>query len=163
MKLDEILNQVDEFNVRHITVTGGEPLAQKDCVTLLTALCDKDFIVSLETSGSMDISDVDRRVIKVMDIKTPASGESNKNDFGNLSHLLPHDQVKFVICDRQDYEWACDILEKYNIAEICEVLFSPTTGQLSASHLADWIVEDRLAVRFQLQLHKILWGDQPGR
>ncbi len=144
-------------------MTGGEPLAQKNCLSLLSVLCEQDYQVSLETSGALDVSDVDKRVVKVMDIKTPSSGESDKNCFDNLHYLLPQDQVKFVICNREDYEWAKDILSQYKITELCEVLFSPSMGQLAARVLADWIVADQLAVRFQLQLHKILWGDEVGR
>ena len=163
MELDDIIQQVAEFQTRHVTVTGGEPLAQKPCLELLRRLCELDYQVSLETSGAVDIAGVDERVIKVMDIKTPASGESEKNRLENIEYLLPHDQVKFVICDRQDYEWAKDVLQDYALTDKCEVLFSPSTGQLKPTQLADWIIEDRLAVRFQLQLHKILWGDEPGR
>lgn len=163
MSFDEIMQQVDGFEARYITVTGGEPLAQKNCPSLLSKLCDCDYNVSLETSGALDISKVDVRVMKVMDIKTPASGESDKNRFENIEHLLPHDQVKFVICNREDYEWAKDVLRQYPITARCEALFSPSTGQLAARELADWIIEDNLPVRFQLQLHKILWGDEPGR
>lgn len=163
MSFDEIIQQVDGFETRYITVTGGEPLAQKNCSALLLKLCDRGYQVSLETSGAMDISNVDKRVTKVMDIKTPASDESDKNCFDNIQYLLSQDQVKFVICNRDDYEWAKDILKQYQITDSCEVLFSPSTGQLVARELADWIIEDKLAVRFQLQLHKILWGDEPGR
>jgi len=138
-------------------------LAQKNCLGLLSSLCDRGYQVSLETSGALDISDVDQRVVRVMDIKTPASGESDKNRFENLQFLVPTDQVKFVICNRGDYEWAKDILTQYQLPSRCEVLFSPSTGQLAPAELADWIIEDKLAVRFQLQLHKILWGDDPGR
>lgn len=161
--MDAILQQVENYQVRHVTVTGGEPLAQKGCLELLRRLCDQGYQVSLETSGALDIAAVDQRVVKVMDIKTPASGESERNNFANIDFLLPHDQVKFVICDRQDYEWAKNIMHQYQLNACCEVLFSPAVGQLPARELADWIVADRLAVRFQLQLHKILWGDEPGR
>jgi len=163
MSLDEIIQQVESFDIRYVTVTGGEPLAQKNCLGLLSSLCDRGYQVSLETSGALDISDVDQRVVRVMDIKTPASGESDKNRFENLQFLVPTDQVKFVICNRGDYEWAKDILTQYQLPSRCEVLFSPSTGQLAPAELADWIIEDKLAVRFQLQLHKILWGDDPGR
>lgn len=163
MSIDEILHKVDSFKTRHVTVTGGEPLAQKDCSVLLQQLCDLDYLVSLETSGAIDISAVDSRVVRVMDIKTPASGESEKNKFTNIDYLLPHDQVKFVICDRRDYEWSKNILEQYKLSDRCEVLFSPSMGQLKPVSLADWIVEDRLPVRFQLQLHKMLWGEEPGK
>lgn len=163
MSLDEIIDQLIGFGTRYITVTGGEPLAQKNCLGLLSELCDRGYQVSLETSGALDVSNVDKRVTKVMDIKTPCSGESDKNRFDNIQYLLPQDQVKFVICNREDYEWAKDILKQYQLTERCEALFSPSTGQLAARELADWIIEDKLAVRFQLQLHKILWGDEPGR
>ena len=163
MPFDEILQQVGDFQTRYITVTGGEPLAQKQCASLLLKLCDSGYHVSLETSGALDVSNVDKRVTKVMDIKTPASGESDKNRFANIDYMLQQDQVKFVICNREDYEWAKNVLQQYQIATHCEVLFSPSTGQLAARELADWIIEDKLAVRFQLQLHKILWGDEPGR
>ena len=161
--LDAILQEVARFNTRHVTVTGGEPLAQKPCSTLLTRLCDAGYEVSLETSGALDVSVVDGRVIKVMDIKTPASGEVDKNLESNLQYLTSQDQVKFVLCDRNDYEWAVDYIQHHALAEKCEVLFSPVHGQLQASQLADWILADQLPVRFQLQLHKLLWGDEPGR
>ena len=163
LTLDEIIQQLDSYKTKYITVTGGEPLAQKTCLDLLKRLCDLDYQVSLETSGALDVSGVDPRVMKVMDIKTPASGESDKNKYENINFLLPHDQVKFVLCNREDYEWARDILNQYQLTERCEVLFSPATGQLAGRDLADWIIVDQLAVRFQLQLHKILWGDEPGR
>lgn len=163
MSFDEIIRQVEGFETHYVTVTGGEPLAQKNCPGLLSALCDRGYQVSLETSGALDISGVDERVSRVMDIKTPASGESDKNRFDNIQYLLPADQVKFVICNRGDYEWAKDILAQYQLSAHCEVLFSPSTGQLAPAELADWIIDDKLTVRFQLQLHKILWGDEPGR
>jgi 7-carboxy-7-deazaguanine synthase len=144
-------------------VTGGEPLAQKACPALLRQLCDAGYEVSLETSGALDVSPVDPRVIKVMDIKTPASGEVAKNRWQNIDWLGAQDQVKFVLCDRADYDWAKQIIAEYRLGERCEVLLSPCVGQLPARELADWIVADRLPVRFQLQLHKILWGDEPGR
>lgn len=163
MSLDDIIRQVESLDARYVTVTGGEPLAQKNCLGLLSTLCDRKYQVSLETSGALDISGVDKRVSRVMDIKTPGSGESDKNCFDNIPYLMPTDQVKFVICNREDYEWAKDILIQYRLIDCGEVLFSPSTGQLAARDLADWIIEDRLAVRFQMQIHKILWGDQPGR
>ncbi len=158
----DVLGQVAGYQVQHVTVTGGEPLAQPACLLLLEQLCDAGYQVSLETSGALDISQVDPRVMKVMDLKTPGSGEVEKNRFENLSYLAPHDQVKFVICDRDDYLWTCRILEEQDIARRCEVLLSPAFGQQDATALAEWIIEDRLAVRFQIQLHKILWGDEPG-
>ena len=163
LEIDDIVNRVAGFGVHHVTVTGGEPLAQKACGELLQHLCDAGYEVSLETSGALDVADVDPRVVKVMDLKTPSSGEMQRNLVGNIEHLSPQDQVKFVIADGQDYRWSCEQVEKHHLAERCEVLFSPVQGQLGPTVLADWIVRDRLPVRFQLQLHKILWGDQPGR
>ena len=161
--LDDILAQVAAYPAHHVTVTGGEPLAQKACVSLLTKLCDAGYEVSLETSGALDVSAVDPRVIKVMDLKTPGSGEQAKNRWENLQYLNQQDQVKFVICDRADYDWAKQLVEQRQLASRCEVLFSPVFGRLQPRELADWILADRLPVRFQLQLHKILWGDEPGR
>lgn len=161
--LDVILDEVAGYNASYVTVTGGEPLAQKQCVNLLASLCDAGYEVSLETSGAMDVSAVDRRVSKVMDLKTPGSGEESKNRYENIEHLTSNDQVKFVICDRNDYDWAVDKLTSYKLAEKCEVLFSPVHGTLEPSQLAEWVIEDNLPVRFQLQLHKYLWGDEQGR
>ena len=161
--LDDILQEVARYNTRHVTVTGGEPLAQKPCLNLLSRLCDAGYQVSLETSGALDVSAVDSRVVKVMDIKTPASGEVDKNLDSNLQYLTSQDQVKFVLSDRQDYDWAVALLRQQALAEKCEVLFSPVYGQLDAHQLADWILADQLPVRFQIQLHKLLWGDEPGR
>ena len=163
MTLESILAKIASFETRHITVTGGEPLAQRACTTLLTQLCDAGYAVSLETSGALDVSAVDARVEKVIDLKTPGSGEVSKNHWQNLQHLLAQDQIKFVLCDRADYDWAKHILEQYDLLSRCEILFSPCFGQLAPATLADWIIEDKLPVRFQLQLHKILWGDEPGR
>ncbi len=162
-ELDDILREVDRYQTRYVTVTGGEPLAQPDCLDLLTALCDSDYAVSLETSGALDIADVDHRVTKVMDLKTPSSGECERNLYANVEHLLPDDQVKFVIGDEADYRWSCEQLARFALPGRCDVLFSPVAGQLAPADLADWILRDRLDVRFQLQLHKILWGDTPGR
>ncbi len=162
-EIDEILRQVESFGAHYVTVTGGEPLAQKPCTDLLQALCDAGYEVSLETSGALDISQVDSRVIKVVDIKTPGSGEVLKNRFENLSYLLAHDQIKFVICGRADYDWAKVILQQHELTKISEVLFSPSYQEQSAGELADWILADRLTVRLQVQLHKYLWGDVPGR
>ncbi len=163
MTLEEILAQVASYQPRYVTVTGGEPLAQANCLPLLTALCDQGYEVSLETSGAMDVADVDPRVVKVMDLKTPGSLEQQRNLESNIAHLLPHDQVKFVICDRQDYEWAKAKTQILDLpAKVADVLFSPSKAELPAAQLADWILEDRLPVRFQIQLHKVLWGDQPG-
>lgn len=161
--LDEILEQVAVYSPRYVTVTGGEPLAQKACRNLLTRLCDQGYEVSLETSGAIDVAAVDPRVVKVMDLKTPGSGEADRNRWENLEHLKPSDQVKFVIGGRGDYDWAREVLERHRLTDRCEVLFSPVHGSLSPRQLADWILEDRLPVRMQVQLHKYLWGDEPGR
>ena len=161
--LDSILDELKKYQTRHVTVTGGEPLAQKSCLTLLSRLCDAGYQVSLETSGALDISNVDARVVTVMDIKTPSSGEVDKNLWDNINALKPMDQVKFVIASREDYDWAVAILRQYQLVEKCTVLFSPVQGQLEPRELADWILGDQLAVRFQMQLHKYLWGDAPGR
>jgi len=163
MDIGAILDKVSGYQVRHVTVTGGEPLAQPACLTLLKYLCDAGYQVSLETSGALDISRVDNRVTKVMDLKTPGSGELDKNHYPNLECLVPRDQVKFVICDRIDYEWSRTIVDEYRLAGRCGLLFSPAFGQQEGAQLAEWILEDRLPVRFQLQLHKILWGDEAGR
>ena len=163
MDVSAILDKVSGYQVRHVTVTGGEPLAQPACLPLLKYLCDAGYQVSLETSGALDISRVDNRVTKVMDMKTPGSGEMDKNRYLNLECLVPRDQVKFVICDRIDYEWSRTIVDEYRLAGRCELLFSPAFGQQEGAQLAEWILEDRLPVRFQLQLHKILWGDEAGR
>lgn len=158
-----ILDEVKKYKTRYITVTGGEPLAQKNCTGLLTLLCDQGYEVSLETSGALDISNVDTRVSRVMDIKTPASKEESKNLYSNIELLTQHDQLKFVICDRQDYEWSVAKLDEYDLLSRCEVFFSSSHQQLKPQQLADWILEDQLAVRFQMQLHKYLWNDEPGR
>jgi 7-carboxy-7-deazaguanine synthase len=163
MEANAVVARVASYQVRHVTVTGGEPLAQPACLSLLERLCDAGYLVSLETSGALDISQVDTRVTKVMDLKTPASAESDKNRYQNLDCLSPRDQVKFVICNRADYEWARRIVDDYRLPGRCEVLFSPSAGQQNATQLAEWLLEDRLPVRFQIQLHKILWGDEPGR
>jgi len=159
----DILHTVAEFGVKHVCVTGGEPLAQKGCLELLTRLCDLGYDVSLETSGALDVGLVDKRVIKVIDIKTPSSGEAARNRYENIEHLLTTDQVKLVISDRDDYEWAKAVVERYKLPQRCSVLFSPVQGKLAARQLAEWIIEERLPVRFQIQLHKYLWGDEPGR
>jgi 7-carboxy-7-deazaguanine synthase len=161
--LEQIMEQVASYKPRHICVTGGEPLAQPNCLHLLQALCDAGYEVSLETSGAMPIDKVDPRVSRVVDIKTPASGEVGRNLWDNIPLLQPKDQIKFVICNRDDYEWARLKVEELRLLERVEsVWFSPSFGQIEAKDLADWIVEDNLPVRFQLQLHKLLWGDQPG-
>ena len=163
IEIPQLLKQISGYQVHHVTVTGGEPLAQSACLELLKKLCDAGHQVSLETSGAMDIANVDSRVIKIMDLKTPGSGEVEKNFYTNLDHVSMEDQIKFVICDRNDYEWAKQQLHKYNLNSRCQLLFSPSFNQQDAAQLASWILEDRLPVRFQLQLHKILWGDEPGR
>jgi len=163
MSIGEILQAIGKYRTRHVTVTGGEPLAQKDCLHLLTLLCDEGYQVSLETSGAIDVAGIEDRVIRIIDIKTPASGEVDRNRYENLEHLTPSDQVKFVICDRADYEWSKSKLAEYRLNDRCEVLFSGSHDQLSARVLAEWILEDRLPVRLQIQLHKYLWGDAPGR
>ncbi len=163
MSVDDIVHRVAEFRVRHVTVTGGEPLAQKPCRLLLERLCDAGHQVSLETSGALDVSAVDERVIKVMDLKTPGSGEQGRNLYANMEHLHEQDQVKFVLCDQQDYAWAKQKLTEYRLADRCEVLFSPSYGELEPTRLAEWILADRLPVRMQIQLHKLLWGDERGR
>jgi len=163
MDLPQLLGRVARYGVRHVTVTGGEPLAQPACLQLLQQLCDAGFHVSLETSGALDVSGVDARVIKVLDLKTPGSGEVARNRYRNLDYLAPRDQVKFVICDRADYEWARSQITDRRLADRCELLVSPAYGQQDAAELAGWVLADRLPVRFQVQLHKILWGDEPGR
>lgn len=161
--LESILAQVRDYGVSDVTVTGGEPLAQPGCIELLRLLSDAGFKVSLETSGALDVAQVDSRVSKILDLKTPASGEVARNLWSNLAHCGPGDQIKFVLCDRADYDWArlkCD--EHGLFSGPCEVLFSPSWQVLDATELAGWILADRLPVRLQLQLHKILWGDRPG-
>ena len=160
--IDAILAEVARHGARHVCVTGGEPLAQKRCPILLRGLCDAGYEVSLETSGALDVSVVDSRVRKVMDLKAPASGESARNLWSNLDHLLPHDQVKIVIAGRDDYEWARAVVAGHALDRRCMVLFSPVHGAVQPRELAEWILEDRLPVRFQMQLHKLLWNDAPG-
>jgi len=163
LSIDSVAEQVAGFAPRFVTVTGGEPLAQKSCLPLLRELCDAGYEVSLETGGAMSVEGVDPRVVKVLDLKTPASGESGRNDYANIALLNPHDQVKFVICDRADYEWARFKLDEYGLAQrVADVLFSPSHGQIAARELAEWILADNLPVRLQLQLHKLLWNDEPG-
>ncbi len=163
MPLDEILVRTKTFYPHYITVTGGEPLAQKKCLALLQQLCDAGYEVSLETSGALDIAEVDPRVTVVMDLKTPSSTEESKNHYPNIERLKRADQLKFVLADRADYDWACAKLDEYGLAQRCEVLFSPVQGKLSATDLADWILADHLRVRLQIQLHKLLWKEEPGR
>lgn len=162
-ELEKVMAEVGHYNVRYVTVTGGEPLAQKACLPLLSRLCDAGYEVSLETSGALDVSGVDPRVVKVVDIKTPGSQEVDRNDWGNLTHINPHDQIKFVICDEADYEWSKKILNEYDLSSRCQVLFSPSWQQIQPGLLADWILRDRLPVRLQVQLHKYLWGDVRGK
>ena len=163
MDIDTILEHTAAHRARYVTVTGGEPLAQKDCAILLRRLCNAGYRVSLETSGALDISQVDPRVTRVMDLKTPASGEVERNRYENIQALTPNDLVKFVICNRDDYQWAKDIVSQYGLDGICEILFSPGQPQQAATELANWILEDHLPVRLQIQLHKYLWGNEPGR
>lgn len=161
--IKDIIEQVAQYNTPYITVTGGEPLAQPACLELLKQLADKAYIVSLETSGALDISLVDPRIVKVMDLKTPASGEEARNLYSNLQYLEAKDQLKFVICNAEDYQWSKDKISEYQLDEKCEILFSPTMGQQAPEELAEWILRDQLVVRFQLQLHKVLWGNLPGK
>lgn len=163
MPLSAILDEVGQYNTSYVTVTGGEPLAQPDCLSLLVELCDRDLNVSLETSGAITLQNVDKRVCKVMDIKTPDSKEVDKNLWENLQYLDQKDQIKFVICSEDDYLWAKQQCADRDLAAKSEVLFSPSNNQLASTQLADWILRDQLNVRFQLQLHKVLWGDQPGK
>jgi len=163
MTLAAILDRVAGYDCARVTVTGGEPLAQRGCIGLLTALCDAGYLVSLETSGALDIQPVDPRVERVMDWKTPGSGEAARNRLENIELLTPRDQIKVVLCDRADYDWAREELLKHDMTRRCEVLFSPVQGQLNPTDLAEWILADRLEVRMQIQLHKLLWGDEPGR
>ncbi len=159
----DIMKSISVYKTRHVTVTGGEPLMQKNCRSLLTLLCESGYAVSLETSGTLGVSDIDSRVSRIVDLKTPASGEVEKNLYGNLQYLTSHDQVKFVIRDRNDYKWSKEKLNEYNLNKQCEVLFSGSYGELQTAQLADWILQDQLPVRLQIQLHKFLWGDVPGK
>lgn len=161
--VEQILERVAEHSARHVCVTGGEPLAQKNCLPLLRSLCDAGYHVSLETSGAIDVSDVDPRVVRVVDVKTPASGEARRNRFENLEVLRADEQVKFVICDRADFEWSRNLVREKALHHRCTVLFSPGYGQVQPRDLAQWILDERLPVRLQVQLHKYLWGDVPGR
>jgi 7-carboxy-7-deazaguanine synthase len=161
--LNQILDKVAEYGASHVTVTGGEPLAQPQSIELLKRLCDLGYCVSLETSGAMPVEEVDHRVVKILDLKTPGSGEVSRNLYSNIEHLQAHDEVKFVICDRQDYDWSCMKVDELSLREkVSEVLFSPSQGQLSPAQLAEWILQDKLKVRMQLQTHKYIWGDKPG-
>lgn len=163
IEIEDILREVGNYSTHYITVTGGEPLAQKPCLELLKKLCDLNYEVSLETSGAFDISEVDPRVVKVVDVKTPGSLEVVKNRFENFSYLTRQDQIKFVICNQEDYEWAKKIVSQYQLIEKCEILFSPSFQQQEPGKLADWILQDHLKVRLQIQLHKYLWGDIQGK
>jgi 7-carboxy-7-deazaguanine synthase len=163
MTLADIMKSISIYKTSHVTVTGGEPLAQKNCRPLLTLLCESGYDVSLETSGALEIGNIDSRVSRIVDLKTPASGEVDKNLYSNLQHLTTHDQVKFVICDRDDYQWSKEKLNEYKLNKQCEVLFSGSHGELQTAQLADWILQDQLPVRLQIQLHKFLWGDVPGK
>ncbi|MGZ4969140.1 MAG: 7-carboxy-7-deazaguanine synthase QueE [Methylobacter sp.] len=163
IEIDAIIAQAEQYGTRYITVTGGEPLAQPGCLELMTKLLDKGHIVSLETSGALDMSGVDQRVIKVMDLKTPSSGELSRNRYQNIEYLSEKDQVKFVIGNDEDYAWSKSILAEYDLPNLCEILFSPVMGQQNPTELAEKILQDRLPVRFQLQLHKILWDDAQGK
>jgi len=161
--LDSVLESVRKFDATHVCVTGGEPLAQPNCLKLLERLCDRGFHVSLETSGALDIAAVDTRVARVVDVKTPGSHESARNRIENFDLLHARDQLKFVICSREDYDWSKEFLREHGLTQRCGILFSPSYSEVSPTALAEWILEDRLPVRFQLQLHKILWGDTPGK
>ena len=164
VSLERLIADVQSYQCKYVTVTGGEPLAQPNCLLLLKMLCDAELNVSLETSGAMSIESVDNRESVVMDLKTPSSLESDRNDYGNISYLKEKDQVKFVICDRGDYDWAKAKLDQYDLqTKVGEILFSPSFEQLAAAELAQWLLDDALGVRMQLQLHKILWGSEPGR
>ncbi len=161
--LTDLLRRIADYGVKTVCVTGGEPLAQKNCPALLTALCDAGYSVSLETSGALDVSAVDPRVSRIVDLKPPGSGEDARNRWENLAHLTPHDEIKFVLADRADYEWARELLRDEHLDRLCPVLFSPVQGELPPAQLAEWVLADRLPVRMQVQLHKILWGNAPGR
>lgn len=163
VELADILAEVARHGTRYVTVTGGEPLAQKECLALLQQLCDAGYDVSLETGGAMDISAVDPRVSIILDIKTPGSGELEKNRWENLDHIKSGDEIKFVLCSREDYDWAKKILAEHRLADKCSVLFSPVYQQVNPTELAEWVLHDKLPVRMQMQLHKILWGEVPGK
>ncbi len=160
---DQVVTKLEDFKASYVTLTGGEPLAQKNAIPFLRLLCDRGYQVSVETSGALDVSMVDSRVLKVMDLKAPSSGESKKNRFKNILHLQSTDEVKFVIADQVDYEWSTSVLEKYALLDKCAVLFSPVYGDLSPKTLAEWILRDRLQVRFQTQLHKVIWQGAQGK
>lgn len=163
ISISSVLDTVSRYGVQNITVTGGEPLAQKKCLLLLSSLCDAGYSVSLETNGAQDLSEVDIRVIKVMDIKTPGSGEVQKNNWANLDFLTQKDELKFVLCDKADYQWAVKAIIDYSLDQKCQILFSPVYSKLDPALLASWVLRDRLSVRVQIQLHKVLWGEEQGR
>lgn len=162
LTLDEILGRVAALGAHYVTLTGGEPLAQKQAPLLLQRLADAGYSVSLETSGALDVSAVDPRISKILDLKTPGSGECERNLWSNLTHLTPQDEIKFVLCDEADYQWACEQIRKHQLDAKCPLLMSPVHGKLEPRQLAEWILRDRLPVRLQLQLHKLLWGEKPG-
>ena len=162
MQIAEILAKVAEFGTQYVTVTGGEPLAQKECYLLLQALCDEDYSVSLETGGAMDIASVDARVSIILDIKTPGSNEEKNMLWSNVNHIKTKDEIKFVLCNRDDYDWAKVKITELKLSEKCPILFSPSYHDLNAETLAGWILADKLPVRMQVQLHKILWGEKQG-
>jgi 7-carboxy-7-deazaguanine synthase len=162
MEISDILVKVAQFGTNYVTVTGGEPLAQRECHVLLKALCDAGYNVSLETGGAMDIAPVDARVSVILDIKTPASNEEKNNSWGNLAHIKPKDEIKFVLCNRADYDWAKEKITELKLNEKCPIIFSPSYSQLKADELATWVLQDQLPVRMQVQLHKILWGEKLG-
>jgi 7-carboxy-7-deazaguanine synthase len=163
ISISSVLDAVSGYGVQNVTVTGGEPLAQKKCLLLLRLLCDAGYSVSLETSGALDVSKVDVRVIKVLDVKTPGSGEDQKNNWTNLDYLTSQDELKFVLCDEADYQWAVKTIRDYHLDKICPILFSPVYSKLDPALLAAWVLRDRLGIRVQIQLHKLLWGEEPGR
>ena len=162
MDVAAVIEEVKQYDTSHVTVTGGEPLAQKSCIELLRQLCDLDYDVTLETSGAILVDGVDERAVKVLDVKTPGSNEDSKNKLENFALLDANDQIKFVICDEDDYNWSKQFIQEHQLEDKCEILFSPSYGQLDAVTLADWVLKDQLNVRFQIQLHKYLWGDRPG-
>lgn len=162
-RIEDVLTEIARFPTRYVCVTGGEPLAQKNCLALLTALCDAGYDVCLETSGALDITPTDSRVARIMDLKAPASGESSKNLLSNIENLRPTDEVKIVLASRADYDWAKEMIHTHGLCARCDVVLSPVAGQLNPTELAQWILDDGLAVRFQIQLHKLLWSDARGK
>ena len=162
MDMDDIMETIKKYDTHYVTVTGGEPLAQKEVLSLLKVLADQNYDVSLETGGGISIKEVDPRIKIILDIKTPESGEEKKNHWENLNLIHAKDEIKFVLCSREDYDWAKKILDQYKLTERCHVLFSPVYQKLNATDLGNWILEDQLPVRLQIQLHKLLWGEKPG-